>query len=93
MATQLEPGPGPVSTAVSAQASQLTPGEVAILADAIERRHPVLIDYISGSDRMTSRVVDPIELEQDLLIAWCRLRDDERTFLLGRIAAVRPVAG
>jgi len=93
MATQLEPGPGPVSTAVSAQASQLTPGEVAILADAIERRHPVRIDYVSGSDRMTSRVVDPIELEQDLLIAWCRLRDDERTFLLGRIAAVRPVAG
>ncbi|HTF51262.1 MAG TPA: helicase-associated domain-containing protein [Pseudonocardia sp.] len=85
--------PGFVASAVLAQATQLTPGEMAILSDAIERRHPVRIDYLSGSDRMTSRVVDPIDLEHDLLTAWCRLREDERTFLLGRIAAVRPVAG
>jgi hypothetical protein len=85
--------PGSVAAAVHAQASQLTPGEMAILADAIERRQPVRIDYFTASDRMTNRVVEPIELEHDLLTAWCRLREDERNFLLGRIAAVRPVAG
>lgn len=90
----VEPSPaGSVVSLVREAAELLTDGEVAVLADAIEGKRPVRIDYLGASERMTSRVVEPIELDEDLLRAWCRLRDDERTFRLGRIASVHPVAG
>jgi predicted DNA-binding transcriptional regulator YafY len=33
----------------------------------------------------TERVVDPWSLAEDLLVGWCHLRRDERTFAVGRI--------
>ncbi len=81
---------GRAAAAIRAAARQLSAGEVELLASAIEDCLPVHIDYLSASGGLTSRVVHPLDLEQHRLVAWCELHDDERNFVLGRIAAVSP---
>jgi hypothetical protein len=71
-------------------AGHLAPGELRLLAHAIEARHPVTIAYTSAQGTRTTRVIDDVELEGTHLIAWCQLRDDERMFAVGRIEAVAP---
>ncbi len=56
------------------------------LATALRERRAVTIRY-AGRDRTTDRVVEPILALEDRLIAYCRLRREERTFLFGRIRA------
>lgn len=71
-------------------AGQLTSGDRDLLAYAIETGSPVLIHYVDADGRRTERVIEPLVLSGGMLVAWCRLRDDERMFLLDRIAAVAP---
>ena len=89
----IPPATDAVLSRLRSAARQLSEGELAILADAIERGEPVRIDYLSASSGLTNRVVEPIELDQKLLTAWCRLRDDERNFVVGRIASVSSAVG
>jgi predicted DNA-binding transcriptional regulator YafY len=50
----------------------------------------VTIAYTTGSGDVSERVIEPMELAAGMLVAWCRLRDDERKFALARIGSVRP---
>jgi predicted DNA-binding transcriptional regulator YafY len=76
---------------VRASAPDLDDAQARLLAHAIEHGSPVRIDYVSTSGNHTQRVIEPIALFFDALQAWCRLRDDERVFRLGRIRAVAPI--
>jgi Helicase conserved C-terminal domain len=75
---------------VARHASQLTAADRDILCDAIDSGSPVTIAYTTGSGDVSERVIEPMELAAGTLVAWCRLRDDERKFALARIGSVRP---
>ncbi|PSO51316.1 MAG: hypothetical protein BRC31_06805 [Actinobacteria bacterium QS_5_72_10] len=64
------------------------PKQVRSLLDrAVEQRRQVWLRYHTSSrgGATTERVVDPWSLAEDLLVGWCHLRRDERTFAVGRI--------
>ena len=48
------------------------------------------IDYRDSGGDFSTRVIEPLELDQALLTAWCQLRDAERMFSLDRIESVSP---
>jgi predicted DNA-binding transcriptional regulator YafY len=73
---------------VDRYASHLTAPERQLLCDTIDAARPVTITYTSGSGDISERVIEPIELTGGMLVAWCRLRDDERKFALARIGSV-----
>lgn len=78
--------------AVRDAARQLSDGPARILAHAIDTGSPVRIDYVNQAGNVTSRVIEDIDLSGTMILAWCRLREDERMFNLGRILAVSPVS-
>jgi XPB/Ssl2-like helicase family protein/WYL domain-containing protein len=80
----------PTLRVVQRSASQLTPNEQHILAQAIDNEREIRIEYVSSDRRLTNRVIQPIELDGGLVIAWCHLRDDERAFSLSGIVGVEP---
>jgi len=80
----------PTLEVINVRAPQLDPDERRLLADAIDDNRPVRIDYVDGEGKFSSRVIEEIELSGTVLEAWCRLREDERMFLLDRIDAVSP---
>lgn len=70
----------------------MTPaGALAALRTAIEERSTVLIGYLDDSGTSTDRIVEPRSIEGGLLAAYDHRSDDERTFAVHRIRAVRPV--
>jgi len=80
----------PTLEVLNVKAPQLDPDERRLLADAIDDQRPVRIDYVDGEGKFSSRVIEEIELTGTVIEAWCRLREDERMFLLDRIDAVSP---
>jgi predicted DNA-binding transcriptional regulator YafY len=65
------------------------------LAAAVSNRQVVVLEYIDRNDESTTRAVEAhgLAVSDDgvwYLLAWCRLRDDERVFRVDRIRAVRP---
>jgi Helicase conserved C-terminal domain/WYL domain len=80
---------GPEASVVR-YAGHLTDLEQARLLAAIEDGSPIEISYTNAQGSGSTRVVEPIDLEDHLLVAWCRLRDEERAFALDRIQAVAP---
>jgi predicted DNA-binding transcriptional regulator YafY len=78
----------PTLEVIDARAPQLDSRQRQLLADAIDEQLPVRIDYVDGDGRLSTRVIEEIELSGAVIEAWCRLRDDERMFLLDRIGAV-----
>ncbi|MFN7265459.1 MAG: helix-turn-helix transcriptional regulator [Phenylobacterium sp.] len=70
------------------------PRESSRLEAAIARRLRVSFSYRDGSGLLSRRRVRPLQLVSGrnggLLIAWCELRRDMRTFRLDRMGAVRP---
>jgi len=71
-------------------ATNLTTSEARILAHAIDHHQPVTINYVNQAGNPSSRTLDDLELTGSSLLAWCRLRDDQRWFNLQRILAVEP---
>ncbi|BCB84245.1 WYL domain-containing protein [Phytohabitans suffuscus] len=71
-------------------APNLTTTEARILAHAIDHRQPVTISYVNRDGNSSRRTIDNIDLTGGSLLAWCRLREDERWFNLRRIIAVEP---
>jgi DNA polymerase III epsilon subunit-like protein len=55
------------------------------LVQALARGEVVAIRYSDGQLQVTERLVRPIALEHDRLVAWCYLRNAERSFVLARI--------
>jgi hypothetical protein len=80
----------PSLEAVRLTATNLTTSEARILAHAIDHRQPVTISYVNRDGNPSNRTIDNIELTGGSLLAWCRLREDERWFNLKRIIAVEP---
>jgi Helicase conserved C-terminal domain len=77
--------------AVATHAGHLGPAGQALLAKAIANGAAVRIRYTDSGGRTSNRIIEPLELDDHLLIAWCRMREDERAFALDRIDAVWPV--
>jgi hypothetical protein len=75
---------------IAQEAAHLSQDEVRWLAHAVEEGTPVRISYTDGQGVTTRRVIEPAELNGNVIEAWCRLREDERGFLLERIDSVRP---
>lgn len=60
-------------------------GLPAPLSAAVRKRHPVTICYVDAGGRASERVVEPLWANHNYLIAFCRLRKEQRTFRLDRI--------
>jgi predicted DNA-binding transcriptional regulator YafY len=82
------PSTASTSMLVGRYASHLTVAQRELLCDAIDAARPIAIAYTNGSGEISERVIEPIELTGGMLVAWCRLRDDERKFALARIDSV-----
>lgn len=61
----------------------------AVLAEALERRRPLLLRYCSSEGQVTERTVEPLRVGAYqgavYLVARCLLRGEQRTFRLDRI--------
>ncbi len=83
-ASALLVGPGTPQPAESADA--------AVIRDAIRREHKLAITYADGNGGITQRRIWPFALaffeEVRVVVAWCELRDDFRSFRTDRIAAL-----
>ena len=56
------------------------------LKESFNKKQNIKIKYYSlSSDEVKWRLISIYKLERDLLIAYCYLRDDERTFVKDRI--------
>ena len=59
------------------------------LAEALEERRPVVMEYLDAGNRRTERLIDPIRVRDaggvGTLLAHCHLRGAQRTFKLDRI--------
>jgi hypothetical protein len=72
-------------------APRLDVAEVALLADALERRRDVRIVYRNKEGNRTVRDIRPQELYGRWLNSWCHLRSAEREFAVAGIESVAPV--
>jgi predicted DNA-binding transcriptional regulator YafY len=70
--------------------AQLDTIDVADFRRAIREQRKVAVDYSDEAGSMTQRVIWPIAISyfdaQRLVIAWCELREDFRTFRTDRMA-------
>ncbi len=83
-------GASPTLRGIEHYAPDLGQAERRLLAYAIDTEQPVTISYVNRQGNESQRVIEQIQLIGDELAAWCRLRDGERFFNLGRILAVWP---
>jgi predicted DNA-binding transcriptional regulator YafY len=60
-----------------------------LLELAVDHWMVVEIMYYSQEGKTTTREIEPLEVGRFGVDAWCRLRDDERHFLLARIEWAR----
>ena len=82
--------PRRVAEVVRRHAGSLPGPQQEMLTRAIVAGGPVRIDYRDSGGDFSTRVIEPLELDQVLLTAWCQLRDAERMFSLDRIESVSP---
>lgn len=85
---EMQGGPVPLPTA---ETVVLPP----LLEEALRGRRPLYLRYLSPRWQETSRVVDPIEVvayqDRLYLVAFCRLRQEKRTFRLDRVLEMQLV--
>jgi predicted DNA-binding transcriptional regulator YafY len=86
---QPEPPTGTLSVLV-ARAPQLSSAERRLLAHALDEGAAVHIDYVNAEGNASSRVISDVTLDDNLLFAWCHLRQTDRVFALSRIQNVAP---
>ena len=59
------------------------------LEEALELRRPVSMEYVDAAGTLTCRIIEPLHVRRSagelLLVAFCQLRQDRRTFKLDRI--------
>lgn len=63
------------------------------LEEALEQKIAVMMDYLDSDDQPTRRKIDPISIKRIkgelVLLAYCHLRDAQRTFKLERIVQLK----
>jgi len=71
---------------------QLLPLE---LEEALDLRKPVVMEYLDARQKRTERVIEPVQVRrfngEMTLVAFCRLRQANRTFKLDRIVQLKRV--
>ncbi|MGK5114934.1 helicase-associated domain-containing protein [Geodermatophilus sp. CPCC 205506] len=85
-----EPPADPLPPGLAGAAPHLTPGELALLAEAVGSGGRVSIVYRAASGAVTDRVIRAPEVLGHVLEAWCELRGDERVFSLSGVLRVLP---
>ena len=67
------------------------------LAEALEPRGLVQMEYLDVDEQRTSRIIEPLGIRRRhgelVLVAHCHLRNDRRTFKLERIVHLTRVEG
>lgn len=65
------------------------------LEEALDQRKPVLMEYLDTNGRRTNRVIQPTSIrrfnDELILIAFCQLRQAQRTFKVERIVQLKRV--
>jgi predicted DNA-binding transcriptional regulator YafY len=65
------------------------------LEEALDLRKPVVMEYLDARQFKTERIVEPLKIRRFkgelTLVAWCRLRQAQRTFKLDRIVQLRRI--
>ena len=65
------------------------------LEEALEQRCAVKMEYLDARQKRTERVIEPLTIRRSggelLLVAWCHMRNDRRTFKLERIVQMSRV--
>jgi DNA polymerase III epsilon subunit family exonuclease len=65
------------------------------LEEALEQKCAVRMEYLDARQKRTERVIEPLTVRRSggelLLIAWCHMRNDRRTFKLERIVQMSRV--
>ena len=62
------------------------PGIKRLLKEAFKQKRSLKIKYYSlSSDEVRFRVIDILNIHNGCIIAYCHLREDERTFVIDRI--------
>ena len=81
-------GPGPARAGRCSHASRI----LATVRSALQDRRRLHLVYVSATDTLSERDVDPIRLESDgshvTLVGWCLNAQAERSFRLDRITSV-----
>lgn len=66
-----------------------------LLEEALSRRRPVRLHYVSRFGGVTRRTVEPLEVvahrDYIYLVAFCHLRQDKRVFRLDRVIKMEPL--
>lgn len=75
---------------IRASASLLPDSQARVLAHAVETGGAVTLDYLNAEGAFSRREIEEIVLAGNTVIAWCRLREDERVFALARMLSVTP---
>jgi hypothetical protein len=96
-AARLPEGSGALPAAAGLRDLRLLDGRTASRAREIQQLlelaadHSMIVEimYHSQEGKTTVREIEPFEVDRVGVVAWCRLRDDERHFLLPRIAWAR----
>ncbi|MFI9382902.1 helicase-associated domain-containing protein [Kutzneria sp. NPDC052558] len=79
---------GPTFERLAARNKVLSPVELALLADAVDREGDVVIGYRDRHGGRTVRRIRPEQLLGGWLDSWCYLREDERQFDVASIESV-----
>jgi DNA polymerase-3 subunit epsilon len=65
------------------------------LEEALERRKPVLMEYLDGNQHRTERIIEPLTIRRSngelIMVAHCHLRAAQRTFKVERIVQLRRI--
>lgn len=65
------------------------------LEEALDRGQPVEMEYVDARESRTVRVITPVEVRrfrgEMILVAWCAMRNDRRTFKLDRIVRLTKI--
>ncbi|HEX8913054.1 MAG TPA: exonuclease domain-containing protein [Humisphaera sp.] len=65
------------------------------LEEALDQKKPVLMEYLDAGQRRTNRVIRPVSVrrfnDELVLVAYCELRQAQRTFKVERIVQLKRV--
>jgi DNA polymerase-3 subunit epsilon len=65
------------------------------LEEALDQKKPVVMEYIDTNQRRTQRLIQPLSVrrfnDELVLVAWCQLRQAQRTFKVERIVQLTRV--
>jgi DNA polymerase III epsilon subunit family exonuclease len=83
---------GPMGLLPASPRESLLPLE---LEEALDLRKPVIMEYLDGRQKRSERVIEPLQVRRFngelTLVAFCRLRQANRTFKLDRIVQLKRV--